>query len=173
MIELPSRAERDYLGGFGIAAIRIDPVGQASIASPVQLARVPAAAVLWARDRCAANEIVTGLGDYRATGVDNAIHEVEAAALRLGVVLSPHAVVMRRAKAATAEITTRLDAAQRAGLLRFVNREYRVRRLAAHAAGQKFMSYGQMQRRLRKALAGAAATGSMPEIVAIVFGPCA
>jgi hypothetical protein len=111
MIGLPSRAERDYLGGFGIAAIRIDPVGQASIASPVQVSRVPAAAVLWARDRCAANEIVTALGDYRATGVDNAIREVEAAALRLGVVLSPHAVVMRRAKAATAEITTRISSA--------------------------------------------------------------
>ena len=104
MIGLHESGRTRLSRGFGIAAIRIDPVGQASIASPVQLARVPAAAVLWARDRCAANEIVTALGDYRATGVDNAIREVEPAAFRLGVVLSPHAVVMRRAKAATAEI---------------------------------------------------------------------
>jgi hypothetical protein len=32
------------------------------------------------------------------------------------------------------------------------------------------MSYGEAQRRLRKALVSAAATGSMPEIMAAVFG---
>jgi hypothetical protein len=50
-------------------------------------------------------------------------------------------------------------------MLSFFNREYRVRRLAAHAAGRSFLPYAEAHRRLRMALASAAATGSMPELM--------
>ena len=50
-------------------------------------------------------------------------------------------------------------------MLSFFNREYRVRRLAAHAAGRSFLPYAEAHRRLRRALASAAATGSMPELL--------
>jgi hypothetical protein len=54
-------------------------------------------------------------------------------------------------------------------MLSFFNREYRVRRLAAHAAGRSFLPYAEAHRRLRMALASAAATGSMPELMHQVF----
>jgi hypothetical protein len=56
-------------------------------------------------------------------------------------------------------------------MLSFFNREYRVRRLAAraHAACRSFLPYAEAHRRLRRALASAAATGSMPELMHQVF----
>jgi hypothetical protein len=49
-------------------------------------------------------------------------------------------------------------------MLASVNREYRMR------PGKPFMSYGEVQRRLRKLLAGAAATGSAPaDLVLAIF----
>jgi hypothetical protein len=54
-------------------------------------------------------------------------------------------------------------------MLSFFNREYRVRRLVAHAACRSFLPYAEAHRRLRMALASAAATGSMPELMHQVF----
>jgi cytochrome P450 len=54
--------------------------------------------------------------------------------------------------------------------LAFFNAEYRRRQIAARAACKGFMSYGEAHRRLRKALAAAAAGGSMPELLQQVFG---
>jgi hypothetical protein len=77
---------------------------------------------------------------------------------------------MVRAKAATPKLGARLTVAQQTGALRFFNTEYRRRRLAARAAGVRFMSYGEARRRLRQALAGAAAGTPMPDLIAAVFG---
>jgi hypothetical protein len=45
--------------------------------------------------------------------------------------------------------------------------------MEAHAAGRGFMSYGQTRRRLARALASAAATGKLPELMSAVFGDAA
>jgi hypothetical protein len=78
--------------------------------------------------------------------------------------------VLARATAAVNRIDERLARAQRDGALSGFNQEYRRRRLAAAAAGKRFMSYKQAQARLRKALAGVAAGKVMTaSIVASVF----
>jgi hypothetical protein len=57
--------------------------------------------------------------------------EILAAAARLDVVLSEHAVVLQRAKAAVSELDTRISAAQASGAPQAFNAEYRKRRLLA------------------------------------------
>jgi hypothetical protein len=103
------------------------------------------------------------------TKATTAFDVLDATAGRLGVTLTEHTTVMRRAKAAVGELDTCLAAVNAAGMLSFFNREYRVRRLAAHAAGRSFLPYAEAHRRLRRALASAAATGSMPELMHQVF----
>ena len=70
----------------------------------------------------------------------------------------------------TARLDGKLAAAQELGTLRFFNQAYRQYRLDCLARGDRPMAYGAALGRLRRLLAGAAATGSMPEIVAAVFG---
>ena len=83
--------------------------------------------------------------------MEGAARAILAAAGRLGVTLTEHTTVMRRAKAAVGELDTCLAAVNAAGMLSFFNREYRVRRLAAHAAGRSFLPYAEAHRRLRMA----------------------
>jgi hypothetical protein len=52
--------------------------------------------------------------------------------------------------------------AQRAGVLREFNQEYRRQRLEAQRRGERFMSYAQATARLRRAITKVAATGSAP-----------
>jgi hypothetical protein len=152
-IELPSRSVREYLAQFGVAAIFVTRscVGR-------DLARVgPVAAAWWARDRATADQILMALGEQHPATIEGAIREILAAAARLDITLSNHATVLARAKAAVAELDAKLLAANSTGVLTFFNTEYRRRRIAAHAAGKRFMAYGEAHRRLRQALAAAAA----------------
>jgi hypothetical protein len=87
--------------------------------------------------------------------------DVVAAARRLDVMVTEHAGVVTRAQAAVKKIEGGLRWAQRQGVLSQFNDEYRRRRLAATARGERFMSYGEAQARLRKALAGVAAGGEL------------
>ena len=54
--------------------------------------------------------------------------------------------------------------------MKFLNAEYRRRRLAAREVGETFMPYRAAELRLRKALVGVAA-GDRPGLVARVFAP--
>ena len=68
------------------------------------------------------------------------------------------------------KISTRLDQAQRTGVLHAFNAEFRRRRIAAAEQGSKFMSYRQARSRLQRVLTGVAATGNAPAaIVKTVF----
>jgi hypothetical protein len=78
--------------------------------------------------------------------------------------------VLARAATATDGLNGKLDAAQANGVLAFFNSEYRKRRLAARHSGKGFMSYGAARSRLTRTLSGAAATGSVPALMAAVFG---
>jgi hypothetical protein len=107
------------------------------------------------------------LGEARPATME--YREIQAAAARVGTTLSSHDTVLQRAKAVVLELDKRLSAAQQAGTLQFLNREYKRRRLAAERSGKKFIPYPEAQRRLKAALAGAAAGRGMPEIMRAVF----
>jgi hypothetical protein len=168
MIEPPSRAVRDYLAQFGVVAIFITRSGKIAVGHNLSRA-APVVAAWWVSDRAAAEQVLIAIGSNHPSTVEGAARAILAAAGRLGVTLTEHTTVMRRAKAAVGELDTCLAAVNAADMLSFFNREYRVRRLAAHAAGRSFLPYAEAHRRLRRALASAAATGSMPELMHQVF----
>jgi hypothetical protein len=85
--------------------------------------------------------------------------DVVAAAARLKVQLTDHATVVQRVSEAVDRIDTALTAAQRRGDLAFFNQLYKAQRVAAQARGRGFMPYGLALRRLRIAVAHAAANG--------------
>jgi hypothetical protein len=98
--------------------------------------------------------------------------DIPAAARALGIALTDHATVLARATAAVARIEAGMAWAQRNGVLSEFNREYRRRRLAAAARGERFMGYAQAKARLRRAITNVAATGNAPvAIVWEVFDP--
>jgi hypothetical protein len=82
-----------------------------------------------------------------------------AAAARLKTPLTDHATVAQRVGEAVGRIDDSLKAAQRRGDLAFFNQLYKAQRVAAAAQGRSFMSYGVALRRLRQAVAAAAANG--------------
>ena len=146
MIEPPSRAVRDYLAGFNLGCILTRPSGEVQVSH--NWGRAPVAAALWAQDQKIA-----------------AIAEIRAAAVRVDAVLSEHSVVVARARDALARLDTKIELARRDGVLKFFNREYQRRRLAARAAGARFMTYGQAKRRLRQLLAGKLPPELPPDLV--------
>jgi hypothetical protein len=169
MLEPLTKNTIDYLTQFGVTAVYVTVAGGIGAASPAELSRAPVAAAWWARDRRTALAVINAIGQHHPRDIEEATAMILAAAKRLEVSLSCHSNVVARAQAAMAELNSRLSAAQRAGALSAVNAEYRRRRLVAAASGKKFMQYGEVQRRLRVVLAGAVATGSMPELFAAVF----
>ncbi len=96
--------------------------------------------------------------------------DVPVAAARLGIAISDHATVARRASAAVARIEAALQQAEAGGDMKFFNTEYRRRRQAARRRGQGFITYNRARARLGEAIAGAAATGTLDRtLVAAVF----
>jgi hypothetical protein len=168
-IKPPSAAVRGYLAGYGLGCIMVHPDGEVRVSQDWSRAGSVAAA-LWTRDRAAAYAVVQALGEQRPGSVVAAVTELMAASVRTGTILTPHEAVVERAEAAVKVLNARLASANAAGLLQAVNREFKRRRLAAERAGGRFMPYSVLQWRLRQALAGAAATGSLPDILATVFG---
>jgi hypothetical protein len=168
MIEIPDRACHDYLRQFNLGCIFVTVKGKIGAGSDLVHAEQPIWC-MWCNSRRSAEEILTAVND-RYSGTESATRAIAAAADRLGIQLSSHCTVMARTKAVVAALDKRLSSAQQTGALAFVNREYQRRRLEAAKSGAKFMSYSEAQRRLRKALATAAATGSMPKLMTAVFG---
>jgi hypothetical protein len=78
-------------------------------------------------------------------------------------------VVTARARAAVDRLNGKLATAQSSGLLKDFNRSYQTYRRDCAARGAKAIPYGAALAKLRSLIAGAAATGSMPAIVATVF----
>ena len=97
--------------------------------------------------------------------------DVPGAASRLGLVVTPHAVVVRRVGERVSKIDEAIAAAIDAGVLKQFNAEYRQRRLQAKRDGRHFMPYSQALARLRKVVADAVAKdGKIPRsFVAAVF----
>jgi hypothetical protein len=90
--------------------------------------------------------------------------DVVAAARALNVDLTEHAIVLERVGAAVHRIKEKLEFLQRTGGLAMFNAAYRAHRLAAEAAGLKFMPYPVALARLRRVLAGVTAGGKLPDL---------
>jgi hypothetical protein len=90
------------------------------------------------------------------------------AAQACGVGLTDHHRMVQRAGAAVARLDAQMAKAQRAGLMKYLNIEYKQRRQDARAQGRVFMPYRTVQARLRKAIVEVAA-GDAPAIMRRVF----
>jgi hypothetical protein len=154
-IEPLPRVLRDYIAAFDLAAVCRYLDGR------IAVVRNPAgvAAAWW----CAAVKARPVIRAARRHSGD-----IPTAASALLVVLTDHATVLARAKAAVAKIEAGMARAQRDGALSEFNRQYRQRRLEAAADGRRFMTYAQARARLRQVL-GRVAAGEPVAIVREVF----
>lgn len=153
-----SKRVRDYLATFDVRAIFVAPNGD------VRVGLDPGVALAaWWTGRRDAHRVAR-----RARGM--APVDIPAAAAQLGIPLTEHAVATARARAAVTRISVVLAAAHDRGDLKFFNSEFRRRRTAARAAGERFMSYAEAMRRLRRELACVAAGRITALMVARVFG---
>ena len=141
---LPATAV-DYLISFNAHAVAITPTGFVfSSANPSGAVKI-----WW----CQHDDALRLAKAAFASG------DVEAVAKRLHIQLTEHAVVLERVQERTRRLDEALARAQNDGLLQHFNVLYRRRRLAARQAGQRFMTYGNAQRRLRQALTETIANG--------------
>jgi len=86
--------------------------------------------------------------------------DVEAAAKRLQIPLTAHDLAVMRAGKALAQIDVILEQAPASGDLRRFNAAYKAKRLRAQARGERFMSYGTAQEKLKRSLVAAIADGA-------------
>ena len=137
-----SHSARDYVRAFDLTCIALWRDGRLGVS------RNPTGAdQAWWCSAKAAGAIVRAAN---ANGRD---------AARLKTPLTDHATVAQRVGEAVGRIDDGLKAAQRRGDLAFFNQLYKARRVAAQAQGRGFMPYGLALRRLRIAVAHAAANG--------------
>jgi hypothetical protein len=97
------------------------------------------------------------------------------AAAGLRATLTPHHVAIERAGEAAAKLNRYMDGLHGTGVLKEFTKAYRRRRLAAAERGEGFMSFGNAEARLRKALipllVGGQNVGPVQSLFAELFGP--
>jgi hypothetical protein len=144
-----SQAVSDYLAAFDLVALSAD--GQ----------RDSRKAAWW----CSAADVERLTEHTRCHGCG-----IPAAAKTLGILVTEHEVVMARVATAAKKIDAAIQWARRTGGLAEINAEYKRRRVAAEQRGERFIDYGELQRRLRIAFARVAAGGEIPaSLMARVF----
>jgi hypothetical protein len=195
-LELPDAGVQRYLRRFNIGAVYIvagtagfpciigsgtDLATELAAAQKLWPKDLVLAAAWWCFDLRTAQQVVTFAlasdlrqakhdGTRFAVTVSQATVAITAAAGRLHFRLTDHAAVLARAKAAGAELESKLTAAQDAGQLREFNQEYQRRRLAAKTIGRRFISYQEARARLRALLAATAARKFTGNVIQRVFG---
>jgi hypothetical protein len=110
--------------------------------------------VHWAKDRHSAVKVARVARRMGRRQPDKATAErsLQLAASTCGVKLTPDLVVQSRARMQAARLQEHMDAMFKTGQLAEFNRLYQLRRLAATARGDGFMSYSVAKKRLRCAL---------------------
>src|SRR5262245_40250357 len=141
-----SPAIRSYLSAFGAVAIVLTSKG-----SIIAVPNPTGYEAAWWVKKADAQRLVD---EARERG------DVEAAAKRLGIAITPHEIDLMRTDKALARLDTILADAQRNGDLRAFNKTYRQQRLAAVAAGSNYMPYNTAEKRLRRALVEVIAAGT-------------
>jgi hypothetical protein len=164
LLELPDAAVMQYIGAFDIGCIvlatdgRACHVGAGDLETALaEVKRQCLVGIWWSkvdligRLAAAVSRHLAGAGaglDAKAVcGV------VEKMATKLGIGLTPHVVMMRRARAATQRLKGEVEAEQLKGALKFFNAEFSRRRREAEARGEVFMGYATAVTRLRSAIA--------------------
>jgi hypothetical protein len=145
-IESLSPSARDYCAAFNLTAVAISPTGRVFISSNPAGAR----AAFWCRDNGEADAVAKAAW---ARG------DIAEAARRLHVTVTPHPIFAARVRARTERIEQALQQAKATGQLAQFHTAYKDRRLKAKARGESFMSFGEAERRLRKVVADAVASG--------------
>jgi hypothetical protein len=97
---------------------------------------------------------------------ENALHR---AAAETRTVLTEHATAMMRAGEAAAKLDRYMDSLRGTGVLKEFTKAYRRKRLAAGLRGEGFMSYGNAELRLRKALIPLLQGGGKPAVGQSLF----
>jgi hypothetical protein len=164
MLELPGKRERDYIAAVGIAAVLLMSSGTVRASRDLAASKRTLGGEImgawWLKDAASADRLARAAG--RRGG------DIEAEAARLGLTLTAHAVVMRRAAAAAGNVEGALRAANGRGELAWFNSAFKARRLEGEA-----VPYAAAWARLRRAvvrrlvLAGRLEFG--PELLAEVF----
>jgi hypothetical protein len=159
------RAALAYCRKAGLASIFVSPVGR--IRTGPDPIHAGAVAAWWVKAEDVAR--VAELARVLRKQAPPPIAIIRAAA-KLGVPLTDHATAMSRTQAALAKLGERLDRANDTGALAPFNAEFRRRRLAARARGERFMSYNQARVQLRAVLEAAAGSGVLiGSVIAQVF----
>jgi hypothetical protein len=141
-IEPLSKAASDYLAAFNLAAVCVSATGRVYVGNPAG-----ASLAFW----CKADDV-----NKLATAAWRTA-DVPAAAHRLNIPITPHAVVISRVAKRTERIEQAIEAAKADGLMQQFHSEYRRRRLQAKARGKRYMSFRVAERKLHKAVADAIA----------------
>jgi hypothetical protein len=102
-------------------------------------------------------DIATAISALHKTGAD------------LKVTLTPHATAMMRASEAAKRLDQYMASLRGTGVLREFTKAYRRKRLAAGLRGEGFMSYGNAELRLRRALIPLLMNGGQPAVGQSLF----
>jgi len=196
MIHLPPSEVVSYLNQFRIHGLYIigPPSGRPCvIGGAVDLNRVvghigrkwtrifagsqPVLHAVWWADRASVARVIElATHDMRGAWHGNSLIDADAAAVtaavtgaarRLDIRLADHATVMTRVSGQVGKIKQRIEGSRQSGGLSAFNAEFRRRRLLAQRTGARFPPYGAALRRLRAAMATAAATGGTATPLAI------
>jgi len=184
MIVLPPSEVVSYVNDFGVAALYAVAVpcdeDMVAIGTATHIKRSAATLaykhrdlfrgttpdVLWAMwcDRAAAGRICQAVAHHYKGGLvqmalRTAVGLIVGTAKRYGVGLTTHEILLERVGAATGKIAAKIEGSRQSGGLSAFNAEFKRRRMLAQRAGTRFPTYGAALRRLRAAMASAAATG--------------
>ncbi|MCK1671076.1 hypothetical protein [Bradyrhizobium sp. 150] len=149
---LPEKRERDYIAAIGIAAVFVTASGMVrasrDLAASARTLEVVIIDAWWLETREAAELLARTVRRGRPTRGVEARGMVGAEAARLGLQLTPHAVVLARAVVAARNVDRALRAANRRGDLAWFNRAFKARR-----QGGDRTSFATAWGRLRQAVA--------------------
>jgi hypothetical protein len=166
MLQIPRSAEREYLAVLGITAIYGAelPIGPGFLGvsrdlnlSLQSLRRRWCGAEItfgvWVRDRNAAQVLRRQASAILPAGASTSAMRsaIDETALRLGVAVTEHEVVMQRVAAVVEQVERKIEEASQNGELQWFNRAFRQWRLQARSYGRA-MTYGEARARLRRAM---------------------
>jgi hypothetical protein len=163
-----TRAALKYLEASGANAISIT-TGSGHVVIAVGY-KADAVAAFWLlQDR--ARAVAAKARGLMAGGADveGAVAALREAAVQLRVTLTAHDVAMARAGAAAHRLDAIVETLRACGMMREFTRQYKLRRAAATARGEGFMSYGNAELRLKRALLPLIQNGGKPVIGASLF----
>jgi hypothetical protein len=170
MVELPGKRERDYIAAVGIAAVLVTSTGMVRASRDLAASRralgVDITGAWWLKDVASADRLARAV--TRRIGEREVGAAVALEAARLGLTLTAHAVVMRRAAVAAGNVEDALRAANERGELAWFNSAFKARRLDGEAVPYR-AAWARLRRAVVRRLLVAGRLEFGPELLAEVF----